>query len=231
MPNVSKRLEPREERVFRLRSLTIELTPEFADSALKYFEPWRLGNDVLYQLCEKYPKHDRVDVIIAKFWLIGRSYAAAVERRKIKEEGAPVGDDFYTEILAKRILDSEIDFWFEELLADRDDIYPMAVKIHKRLTCLLHGITKQYNRSLASKYLHFHFPNIFYIYDTRASGGLRKILGSLQKVKFDKGEFDINYAPFYGGCETVRERLQTLLKREVTPREVDCVLVKAFAAS
>jgi len=45
--------------------------------------PWDLGNQTLYSLCQDHPMHDRDDVIIAKVWLIGRSYAAAVERRNM----------------------------------------------------------------------------------------------------------------------------------------------------
>jgi hypothetical protein len=59
-----------------------ELKPEFVEKALDRFKPWQLGNEVLYRLCEEHPRHDSDDSIIAKFWLIGRAYAAAVERRK-----------------------------------------------------------------------------------------------------------------------------------------------------
>jgi hypothetical protein len=45
-------------------------------------DKWKFGNDILYQLCHDQPKHNDDSVIIAKIWLIGRSYAAAFERRK-----------------------------------------------------------------------------------------------------------------------------------------------------
>ena len=41
---------------------------------------WNLGNEMLYQLCRDYPDHKAPEVITAKVWLIGRSYAAAIER-------------------------------------------------------------------------------------------------------------------------------------------------------
>jgi len=53
---------------------------------------WNLGNDVLYQLCKKYPEHKTPEEIAAKIWLIGRAYAAAIERRKNKDEE---NDAFY----------------------------------------------------------------------------------------------------------------------------------------
>jgi hypothetical protein len=43
---------------------------------------WDLGNQVLYSLCQAHPRHDHSDAIVAKVWLIGRSYAAAIERER-----------------------------------------------------------------------------------------------------------------------------------------------------
>ena len=43
---------------------------------------WCFGNGILYKMCEEFPKHDDSDVITGKLLLIGRSYAAAIERRK-----------------------------------------------------------------------------------------------------------------------------------------------------
>ena len=63
------------------RKMKFEITREDVSFALAP-SPWDLGNEVLYSLCHDYPKHDRGDAIIAKIWLIGRSYAAAIERRK-----------------------------------------------------------------------------------------------------------------------------------------------------
>jgi hypothetical protein len=60
-----------------MRSITIEDI-----EAIRTKSVWDLGNDILYEMCEKYPGHDEDNEIIAKIWLIGRSYAAAIERRK-----------------------------------------------------------------------------------------------------------------------------------------------------
>jgi hypothetical protein len=32
----------------------------------KRYQPWILGNDILYELCESHPEHAADDVIIAK---------------------------------------------------------------------------------------------------------------------------------------------------------------------
>ncbi|MBM3273346.1 hypothetical protein FJY94_08960, partial [Candidatus Kaiserbacteria bacterium] len=43
---------------------------------------WDVGNAVLYSLCQQHAKHDEPSAVVAKLWLIGRAYAAAIERRK-----------------------------------------------------------------------------------------------------------------------------------------------------
>jgi len=43
---------------------------------------WDLGNRILYDMCQSYPGHSKDDEIVAKIWLIGRSYAASIERRR-----------------------------------------------------------------------------------------------------------------------------------------------------
>jgi hypothetical protein len=122
-----------------------ELKPEFVEKALDRFKPWQLGNEVLYRLCEEHPRHDSDDSIIAKFWLIGRAYAAAVERRKKSRDNDKefyVGDDFYTESLVPCIRKSKIDSWFEELRSDNQIMSTKAAEIHKKLVTALYGITK-----------------------------------------------------------------------------------------
>ena len=58
-----------------------DIKPEDVEKA-KSREGFDIGNDVLYQMCEKYPSHTNEEEIIGKIWLIGRSYAAAIERAK-----------------------------------------------------------------------------------------------------------------------------------------------------
>ena len=43
---------------------------------------YEFGNRILYKMCEEYPLHNDADVLCGKILLIGRSYAAAIERRK-----------------------------------------------------------------------------------------------------------------------------------------------------
>jgi hypothetical protein len=59
---------------------------------------WDLGNRVLYELCSKHLGHGEADEIVAKIWLIGRSYAASIERRR---NATQAGDRFYEETVCR----------------------------------------------------------------------------------------------------------------------------------
>jgi hypothetical protein len=86
------------------------LTPQFVQAALESESVWDLGNEVLYKLCDDHPGHTANNAIIAKVWLIGRSYAAAIERRR--EKGEFSGDEFYVKHVAPCIRSSDIDARF-----------------------------------------------------------------------------------------------------------------------
>jgi len=135
-----------------------QITKQEIDEALEKNRVWDLGNRALYDLCSSHPHHKTNEEIIAKVWLIGRAYSAAIERRKNKDLDSP-GDFFYENKVAPAIKNSEIDDWFD-LLKN----YPTpenAIAIHFRLTKLFCDISKLEKRSLASKYLHFHFRKLF----------------------------------------------------------------------
>ena len=122
---------------------------------------WDLGNEVLYRLCETHPDHKKEDVIIAKFWLIGRAYAAAIERRKSKDvklnedneldKDNKSNDEFYENIVGPRLRESKIDLWLNDLKSSGIDNQKGAMQVHKNLTDLLHCMTNMDNRSLASR--------------------------------------------------------------------------------
>jgi len=65
---------------------------------------WSFGNGILYDMCRENSEHICAEVIIGKIWLIGRSYAAAIERRK-KFNESDVGDNFYCNVVAPKMLE------------------------------------------------------------------------------------------------------------------------------
>ena len=82
------------------------VTADFVRAAIDNYTPWKLGNDVLYKLCAMHPRHTEDAVIIGKFWLIGRSYAAAIERRRMSA-GREVSEDYRGDDIVLR----EAQFW------------------------------------------------------------------------------------------------------------------------
>jgi hypothetical protein len=175
----------------------------------------------LYRLCADNPGHTEDDIIIAKTNIVGRVYAAQLERRK--EKGNVSVDAFYMTI-ARRLKASKIDAWLDELKAKPDE-RKLAILTHKRLTDLTLRITGMENRSFASKYLHFHIPDRFFIYDTRAKESANKLIKLDRRRNAPAKTVDKEYTEFFLRCEQIRETISGLLRRNVSPRDVDKVLL------
>jgi hypothetical protein len=165
--------------------------------------PTYFGNTVLYGMCRKEPKHTELNVIASKVWLIGRSYAAAIERGAGGQMRK--GGDFYIDRVAPAIRRSQIDKWLASVrhikrltsqnIAD-------SLRCHKKVMDLFKRIAKgRTKRSLASKYLHFHAPNAFFIYDSRASSRVRHELRGKQKhAALPEFDCDKEYQKFCEKC-------------------------------
>ena len=116
------------------REPKVKITKELVDGARRGTQ-WDVGNEVLYDLCRQYPGHSQVDQIVAKIWLIGRAYAAAIERRKEKTDF--LGDAFYTDHVAPKLKEWQIDKWlaplssFSELTQENLDT---VLSCHRQLT-------------------------------------------------------------------------------------------------
>ena len=200
------------------------VTKQAIEDALKKNRVWDLGNKVLYDLCSLNPRHKTDEEIIAKVWLIGRSYSAAIERRKNKTADSE-GDFFYENTVAPKIKNSEIDKWFEMIRMNPTP--EIAVKIHSKLTNLFSEISGLDKRSLASKYLHFHFEDLFFIYDARAVKAISSITQRPQKVVVDipDDEADLAYKSFFQRCLWLQNDLKSLLGRKPSPREIDKIFL------
>jgi len=188
--------------------------------------PWQLGDEVLYTLCRRHPDHRTVDVVLAKVLLIGRAYAAAIERRKSDRHAG--NDDFYLKSVAPKIIASKIDSWIESAKRLRpgsaDSLRPL-VEIHGWTTDLFSTISGLKKRSLASKYLHFHVPRLFFLYDSRAVEGLRRVKGALGKASQPETLGDPEYARFAGQCLRLSEHCRVEFGIALTPRELDNLLL------
>ena len=187
-----------------------------------------VGNKILYNMCREYPKHTDEEQIIGKIWLIGRAYAAAIERcpveiiyprdvgPKIKEHGEKLDDQLASII---------------EHLQTKGDYLLHMLRTHKYFTNVLFDITKMYKRSLASKYLHFHAPNHFYIYDSVVVQKISafdlpcKDLKAALAKKLGKSNYDEAYLDYVAKAHTLNEQLAKQNNGEwLSPRTLDTLL-------
>ena len=188
---------------------------------------WDLGNEVLYGLCREHPEHKEDDVIVAKVWLIGRSYAAAIERGR---EAKDTSDGFYENVVAKRIKESGLDGWLCSLPQEMTDPWTQlgaVITVHKRLTDIFSEMTGLEKRSLASKYLHFHRPDLFFIYDSRAKDSIGKITPRINRISDIKAkQQDSEYHVFCRRVQWLRDDIGRRFGKELTPRELDKILLR-----
>ena len=190
---------------------------------------WEFGNSILYQMCEDNPLHNDADVVIGKIWLIGRSYAAAIERRKNADDYQ--GDDFYYDAVAPKMLEigKELDSRIESLKNNSGiiaDCVPEILSTHKYLMDAFMDLTGLEKRSLASKYLHFHCPEKFFIYDSRARAAIGKIVKRPnKKILLGIDDHDAEYGDFVCRMLELQEYLDEKLGTYEKPRAIDSFLL------
>jgi hypothetical protein len=190
-------------------------------------QPWDVGNRVLYKLCKQSPDHSDENAVLAKIWLIGRAYAAAIERRRNK---ATDNESFYLRTVVPKIVNSDIDDWVAETRA-KPRCFSTMVATHGRVTSLFQRISGLEKRSLASKYLHFHLPTIFFIYDARAIEGIRLIkLPKVKKRSLYPKQTDNEYRKFAEKCAALQSLVRQHLGVSLAPRQLDNLLLNAAAA-
>lgn len=189
------------------------------------YDYWSFGNQILYDMCLKNPSHTNENVIIGKIWLIGRSYAAAIER--IKEKSVP-SDDFYSDVVAPHFLQFgvELDDKLKYLKSTTEvslDNLQEILYVHKFLVNQITEITKLEKHSLASKYLHFHLPNHFFIYDSRAAGSITRFVHKERKEILLEG--DEVYVDFCMRAMQLRKYIFEKYGEKCSPRDIDNFLL------
>lgn len=178
------------------------------------------GNDVLYRMCKDRPLHNDIDSISSKLWLIGRSYAASIERK--------AGDDFDIKdaaILIKNSeLDEKIDILNSESITTLDNVN-ILLSTHIYLLNLFKEATGIEKRSLASKYLHFHSPNCVFIYDSVVKEKIREQLRPLKKRFKITKKYDNEYESHVHRCIYYRDEvLAPKFNKIASPRNLDAYL-------
>ena len=191
---------------------------------------WDLSNQILYDLCSNHFYHKNDDAILAKTFIIGRTYAVALERRKNKV-ASDISDDFYTTDVLNAFKNYDIDKDLSELssiILSEDSILAI-LQTHYKLQVQLRKITEMEKRSFCSKYLHFHLPNLFYIYDSRAETAIRNFEKKVDKnltQYLNHQDIDKTYATFFLKCFALKQKLDRENELNVTPRQIDNLLIE-----
>jgi hypothetical protein len=210
--------------------MTTQMTTKKQLDTAQQKNVWDFGNAILYKLCKDNFNHDLEDHILTKVLFIGRIYAAAVERRKNKSND--INDNFYTDTVAPTFRKSKLDNKLSDLKSakpDKVENIKSILQTHYYLTSMLKKITALDKRSFSSKYLHFHLPDLFYIYDSRAVSALRQFTSQVPKdlkhiLVIDS--IDNEYAKFYCKCFDLKRQIKTQFKIDLTHRQLDNLLIE-----
>lgn len=209
-----------------------ELKKYFAN-AEEMNKNWHVGNDILYEMCKKYPNHKDDAEVIAKLWLIGRSYSAAIERGAKDENNIKLEAPVYEKILPKAL--SKYRDKIDDALSktNKSDFKQIFYTYDLILNCF-HRVSGKWNRSLTSKYLHFHQPDNFYLMDSRAKKGLKYVLEALSlNIQIGKEEikqYNVSkeseeYVKFYLKCQKCHKALEKEFNKKLSTRDFDNLLL------
>lgn len=206
---------------------------------------WDISNKVLYNMCQQYPSNTDSQSILAKTLIIGRTYAASIERRKVKntiEDVQPVAeiinDDFYVNHVVPIFQGLKLDDHIDEikqwantpLVSLSDEQIIKVLSLHKILSGAFEKETGLQKRSFASKYLHFHLPNIYFIYDRRAYTALNLVLKEVKpqgKRIVNPNQADQEYGSFFIKCLRVLDYYKAVDENlNITPRQLDNLLIE-----
>jgi hypothetical protein len=62
---------------------------------------WTLSNEVLYKLCQDYPGNSDIREVVTKVLIIGKTYSAAIERRRTWPGSKIKVEDYYKKVAAE----------------------------------------------------------------------------------------------------------------------------------
>jgi hypothetical protein len=206
------------------RDVVSRATDETADQ-------WSVSNRILYDVCRKHPRHVDAREITAKVLLVGRVYAASIERGRANASSIS-GDQFYGEVVPRKLMRSKLDDRLEGLRPFRtinETAIEPVLETHYYLMGLFRELTGKEKRSLASKYLHFHLPALFFLYDSRAAEAMRLLLEGWRPRSNGNVACDSTYARFFHSALELRRRLEDRFQERLSPRHLDRILLATHA--
>lgn len=191
---------------------------------------WDFPNQMLYDLCSMYPSQEDIEQVVAKIWLIGRSYAASVER--IHGVERPQGDIYYDHVapaickIAKPLQDAIENLNKQNCLDENN--FTLVLETHRLLEMALHSAVSMNMTSLASKYLHFHCRNVLPIYDSYAYRGAISLVkkdSAALKAMLGRGiAANETYADFVMRFLFLQNKIVDQYGKSLSLREMDFLL-------
>ena len=189
--------------------------------------PFDVSNQMLYNAVKSNPSNLDAPQIIGKLMLIGRTYSAAVERRRTSNavQDNRQGLEVIIEAacaIANSNVESQMALVGKTERLSRERITD-AVELHSAVCAALRKANQRSNSSLASKYLHFHRPAFFPIVDSYVREGWWWIMDSLGEK--NEGWSVFGQVERYGNwCERVlslQQKLERHLRKPVSLRQID----------
>lgn len=194
---------------------------------------WDLSNTILYDMVENNFQNTDEKTVYAKINIIGRVYAASIERGKNKED-SELPSEIFMEKVAQKIINAKIDEdikYLSNYKTINENNIRKILQLHQKLTKIFYKLTKQEKRSLASKYLHFHLPDLFYIFDRRAVQGISIILPRFRGTKNNFKNCDEKYTKFFLKVFYLQKGLKNEFEAILTPRQIDTLLLNKVSAN
>lgn len=186
------------------------------DKDSKYYWWIPLDRPIL-AACKDCPSHDDYCEVYAKIALVNRMYSAQLGRGRV---GKYEAEDKVAQALCK----SDIDKHLEPLLNVgmlNEEVLPKVFKCHERLVSIARRAIGIDANSFASKYLSFHVPSVFPIFDSRASSAARQVLRGIASFR--------GCGVYEKHCRNIAHLMGILQENEVKPKlkTIDYVLYSA----
>lgn len=151
-----------------------------------------------------------------------------VERGRPGGTDAPDAETFYVQFVGPAIRDAGLDGLLTQIPSTSEarpdpEHVPLALETHRALTETIRRLTGRAVRSFASKYLHFHRPDVFPIYDSRADEKVREHVRGQIGPSVPPGDKD--YRPFFARALALRNAIRDQHGLDLSYRQIDRLLL------
>jgi hypothetical protein len=205
------KMNTKQKHLRRLHNELISYKKRFQSNA-EISENWRKTSTILYQLCKSFPDHRRIRYILTKVTAVDRLYNAWLYRKGIR----------YIDV-ARKLQASNIDSLLKKV---GDNLSLRNVKDAVTVASTVAGLGNIKNPRFivfASKYLHFHRPNVFPILDSYAEKTMRSISNKIG-LHFDDCECDSRYECFCRQILALKRDLRTVTDMQISLLDLDKLL-------